>query len=145
MQNGCDLDLCFKSMKCLLPTWCYHTELLSIFSCLFSSKTAILMSTQSLSVKLVGLNRRFGCVAQWAVGWAMNLCVHMETFALLVQSYLSDVFCHVGCQSLFLAHLSCTIVAWNSPMLEYNGETRQKHQLGKLRLRLVAIMIEILF
>lgn len=120
-QNGCDIDLCFKSMRCLLPSWCYHIEVLRIFSCLFYSKTAISVSTQSLSVKLVGLNRRFRCVAQRAVGWAKNLCVHMGTFALLVWSYLSDLSCQVECWSLCLAHLSCTIVAWNIPLLEYNG------------------------
>lgn len=142
-QNGCDLNVCFKSMRCLLPSWCYHTKVLRIFSCLFYSKTP--MSTQGLSVKLVGLNRRFGRVAQRAVSWAKNLCVHMGTFTLLVWSYLSDEFCHVEHWSLILAHLSCTIVALNSPMLVYNGDTRQKHRLGKLRPRLVATVIEILF
>lgn len=145
MPKGCELDVCFKSMRCLLPSWCYLTKVLRILSCLFCSSTTISVSTQSLFVKLVGLSRRFRRVAQRAVGWAKNLCVLMGTFALLVWRYLPETFCHVECWSLSLPHISCTIVAWNSPMLENNGETIQKHLLGKLRPRLVAMVIEILF
>lgn len=152
-QNGCDLDLCFKSIRCLLPSECYHTKVLRILSCLFYSSAT--MSAQSLSVKRVGLIRRFRRVAQRAVGWAKSLCVHMGTSALLVWSYLSDMFCHVECWSLWvrgwihawlpLVLLTCTTVVWNSPMLEYKGETRQKHQLGKHRSKLVAVVLENLF
>lgn len=109
-QNGCDLDLCFKSMMCVLPSWCYHTNVLRILSYLFYLSTTTSMSTQSLSVELVGLNRRFGRVTQRTVGWAKNLHVHMGTSALLVWSYLSDMFCRVKCWSLWVRSLSPNII-----------------------------------
>lgn len=138
-QNGCDLDLCFKSMRCLLPSWCYRTKVSRILSCLFYSSTTVSMSTQNLSVKPVGLNRRFEHAAQRAVGWEKSLCAHGNICLACLKLLL--LFCHVECWSLSLAHFSCTAVALNSPILEYNGETRQKHQLGKLTPRLTAMVI----
>lgn len=121
--------MCFKSMTCLLPSWCYCTKVCRILSCLFYWSTTMSMSTQSLFVKLGGLSRRLRHVAQRAVDWAKNLCMCTWEHVLACLKLLSDMFCHVECWSLSLAHLSCTVVAWN--MLENDGDTIQKTSAWK--------------